>query len=533
MKRGFLLDEASAAAIGFDWLSSDLEPASEYGRRASASMLPFARGQEAQAQERARRAISLAGALGADRVDELRGELHQAVDITPIVARVEIGGSLDDADLLELQSFCDVAVRLGALLKNATATVSLDDAAAREVAAALEPGRTGAQGFYLADGFSPGLSAARHALQKVQFEFDAARGRLEQRVAQALQRADLSPEEFIVMRDAFTELPAGVRVLREAPTYVVCELNLDETALAALAERDAALHVVALAEAEARAALSAVVRSVAEPLTVYAQQLGELDELATRGRFALQYECTTPEIVDEAIVSFEQGRYLPLAIALEREGRAYTPIDLALDGVAVLTGPNMGGKSVALQTCGFLALCAAFGIPVPAKGARIGLFDEIAWLGIGADAELSGLLSSFAAEVVRLKSFTRDESRILMLADEFARGTSPHEGRALLIALIELLRDRGVRALLATHFSGVAAASGVRHLAVRGLRKMPSSSGDDLNAALNALGRAMDYVLIEVDGEAVLQSDAIALAEMLGLDATLIERARRILTAKA
>src|SRR5581483_331796 len=107
-------------------------------------------------------------------------------------------------------------------------------------------------------------------------------------------------------------------------------------------------------------------------------------------------------IVAERSVRFTNARYLPLQYELETQGRRYEAISLELSDAAVLTGPNMGGKSVALRTCGFIALLAAFGIPVPAERAECAIFDEIAWLGIGAQEELGGLLSSFAREVVRL-----------------------------------------------------------------------------------------------------------------------------------
>jgi DNA mismatch repair protein MutS2 len=255
--------------------------------------------------------------------------------------------------------------------------------------------------------------------------------------------------------------------------------------------------------------------------------VGEIDVLIAAARFTQQHRCTVAEATRENFVAFAGGRFLPLAAELEAVGRAFAPIDVALHDVAVLTGPNMGGKSVCLRTCGFIALCAAFGLPVPAERARVGLFDEITWLGIGSDDEIGGLLSSFAREIVRLREILgRDARRLFVLVDEFARTTTPHEGKALLVATLERLREREACGMAATHLGGVADEAAARHFAVRGLRNIPQRpESGDLQAALAALGASMDYTIAEVTDGETSRADAIALASLLGLDDALIARA--------
>jgi DNA mismatch repair protein MutS2 len=313
----------------------------------------------------------------------------------------------------------------------------------------------------------------------------------------------------------------------------LCALEYDESALAAMERRDQAVDGVADVEERVRATLSDEVRSRAAELDRAALVLGETDVLVAAARFARLYDCRPAHIVQRASVRLEGARFLPLAGELESEGRRFTPIDVELHDVAVLTGPNMGGKSVCLRTCGFGVLCAAFGLPVPAERAETALFDEIAWLGIGAgDGVSGGLLSSFAQEVVRLRDvLARPAAKTFVLVDEFARTTTPQEGKALLIALIEALRERGACGMVATHLGGVASAAGVRHFAVRGLRGIPERpAAADLSEALASLARSMDYTIAEVGaGQAEARADAIALAALLGLDGGLIEAAYRAL----
>lgn len=524
-------DAPTARAVGLPWLAAAVAPAGAYGERAFARLRPFARGCEAAAAARAAEIEALAGA-DADRLDAVADALRNAPDAAGTIARASMGEVLDDAGFLEIQRACDAIARVDALLDGLRAGAGNDGV--RAVRDALEAGRSGKFGFYLADEFEPGLAPARIELQRRQAELDAARGREVERVALALGRDDLRGDEFVVMRtDLPAALPVGVRVLREAPTYVLCALDFGEAALLALDRRDAAAAALADWEERARASLSASIRARSAELFAATVALGEIDVLVAAARFARRYDCRAAEIVEGATLEFEAGRFLPLAAQLEAEGRAFVPLDVDLRDVAVLTGPNMGGKSVCLRTCGFVALCASFGLPVPARRARAALFDDVAWLGAGGDDEDGddrdgGLLSSFAREVVRVRDvLERPAQGRLVLIDEFARTTTPAEAKALLIALLERLRALGACGMAATHLAGVASAAGVRHFAVRGLHGAAARvSPGDLHAALAALAAAMDYSIAEVSAETGAGSDALELSALLGLDERLIARAR-------
>jgi DNA mismatch repair protein MutS2 len=528
-----IVDRSSAEVLEFAWLREAVMPVSAYGERVFERLRCFVPGQEANAQARAQRIASLAARADVERLDAVRDVLRGAPDANGAIARASMGDVLEDAQLLELQRFCDAAQRVDALLAGTDAVLPVAGDAVHTVARTLEPGRSGKFGFYLDGTFDALLAGCRDGLARAQAEFDASRGRALSEIARSLGRDEVSGDEFIVMRtDLRGALPAGVRVVREAPTYVLCAVEYDEPTLTALARRDAAFDALAEAEERVRAALSAAVRSRAAELDASAQALGEIDVLVAAARYALQYDCTVAEIVGEPVLEFSAGRLLPLHAQLAAQGRAFTPVDVALRDVAVLTGPNMGGKSVCLQTCGFIALCASLGLPVPARSARVGLFDEIAWLGIGADREPGGLLSSFAQEVVRLRDvLARGAARLLILVDEFARTTTPHEGGALLVAVLHALRARGACGMLATHLAGIARQAGVRHFAVRGLQDIPQRSATErLDEALAALAASMDYTIVEVTDDRARSSDALALAELLGLDEAIVADARRALS---
>jgi hypothetical protein len=528
-----LLDAATARVLGFDWLATAIAPASPYGKRRFAELRPFGPGQENAAATRAQTIAAIATELDAQRIDALRAALGAVPDAAGAIARASMGDVLADPSFLELQRLCETIDRVDALTSGAASVRAIFDDAVRAVAEAIAPGRRDDGGFYLADAFDPRLATARDDLARAQAELDAARGREGAAAARALERDDIEGDEFIVMRaDLRAALPAGVRVVREAPTYLLCALEYGDASLTALRRRDAAADAMAEAEETVRVRLSTAVRDRAAGLGAAAVALGELDVLLAVARFAQRHRCAPATVTPEPQLAFAQARFLPLESELAAAGRAFVPLDVELRDAVVLTGPNMGGKSVSLQTAGLVAVCAAFGIPVPAESARCALFDQIAWLGIGRDERAGGLLSSFAREVLELKEiFARAAPRLLILADEFARTTTPHEGKALLIALLARLRERRACGMLATHLGGIAEASGARHFAVRGLRGIPKAPAThDVAAALASLGEYMDYTIGEVAGDDAPRADAIALTALLGVDRAFVDDAYRALS---
>jgi DNA mismatch repair protein MutS2 len=533
LKTLHLLDSATAAVLGFEWLKTALTPVSPYGDRHFERLRPFAPGDEPAAQSRANAIAAIAVELDAARLEAIRAAMRNLPDAQGAIARASMGDVLDDPNFFELLRFCTTIERIDELLVGCTGCVPISNHAVRAVKAALALGSAGEAGFYLADAFDRDLASARECVAREQAELDALRGRESARAAQALGRDEVAGDEFILMRAELRgSLPTGVRVLREAPTYLLCALEYGDAALAALQRRDTAAAAVAEAEERVRTGLTEIVGQQAAGLNAAAAALGEFDVLVCAARFTQHYDCTPATIAKKPILTFDRARFLPLEAELAAAGRRFVPLDVELHDTAVLTGPNMGGKSVCLQTCGFIALCAAFGLPVPAARAQSALFDQVAWLGTGREAQIGGLLSSFAREVLELRAILeRAAPRLLILADEFARTTTPHEGRALMVALLMRLRELAACGMLATHLAGIAATAGVRHFAVRGLRGIPRQPPTQgVGEALASLADAMDYTIAEVSGDDVTRADAIALTALLGIDREFVNDAYRALS---
>jgi DNA mismatch repair protein MutS2 len=515
-------DAATAERIGLTWLRAAVAPVGAFGRRVDERIALYAPGDRVRAEVEIGAVVALAAQLDRDGVTRLRAALRALPEPSAIVARLRVGELLSDADFHELLRFVGGLEELARGWDAAGGTAELRPRLLAALAEILAPGRESG-GFYLADAFDPGLRDARAAFVVAQTEVDARREAIAAHVREAIG-VDPVGEELVVLREVYDgELPAGVHVVRETATYRVLAIGVVSDA------RDGASARLGEVEERARVVLAERIAREAPAIIAATDALGALDRCLARVAFVQRWGGCEVRIGVERI-AFEEATFAPLAEALAAHGLRYTPLSLDLRGAAVLTGPNMGGKSAALATAGFLCACVAMGVPPPARAAELPLLEAVVTIGGEGPVERARLLSSYAAEVVRARETLAHASpRALVLVDEFARTTGPREGRALLVALVEALRGRGAFALVATHFEGVAEAAGVPHLRIAGLhaRTLASLDAADLAAALDAINAAMDYRIVPAH-EAATESDALALAALLGLDADVVARARAI-----
>jgi len=514
-------DALTAERIGLTWLRAAIAPVGAFGRRHDETIAPYGPGDELRAHAEIADVAELAARLERDGVTRLRAALRAVPEPSAIVARARAGDPLNDADFYELGRFVDALDVFARAWDGAGGEASRRPPVLEALRDLLAPGRSGGE-FYLAAEFAPGLHEARAAVERAEERYEALRDSIAARVRDAIG-IDAAGDELVVLRaDYDGPLPDELFVVRETPTYRAARLRVTAP------DRDDALARLSTEEEAARRALAERVSQQADAIVAATGALGALDRLLARVAFAQRWDGCVP--VFAGAIAVDDGVFPPLADALAARGRRYTALSLRLNGVAVLTGPNMGGKSAALAAVGFWCACAALGVPPPARSATIPLLERIEWIGGEGPADRARLLSSYAVEVVRASGVLAGASpQTLVLVDEFARTTGPREGRALLIALVETLRACGTLALVATHFDAVAEAAGVVHLRVAGLRAeaLDTVRASDLDAALEAIGAAMDYRIVAADGAATA-SDAVALARLLGLDARIVDRAAAI-----
>lgn len=197
---------------------------------------------------------------------------------------------------------------------------------------------------------------------------------------------------------------------------------------------------------------------VVEEETVLLNQdiLVHLDLRCAMARFASQCGAVVPHLVDEPLIDLRQARH-PLLIIGSDTPTEVVPVDLHLgerNSVLVISGPNTGGKTVALKTVGLLMLMVRAGLPVPCHpDSRLHLFKTV-FADIGDDQSIEEHLSTFAGHLTRLRTILDEaDAGSLVLIDEAGTGTDPSEGAALILAALDRLRETGARTLLTTHLN--------------------------------------------------------------------------------
>ena len=308
------------------------------------------------------------------------------------------------------------------------------------------------------DDASPALRTLRRELRELRAEIERRLGRLAQQTA-----STALADTYVTVRNGRYVVPVRAQAASRLAGIVQDRSASGETLFVEplfAVEHNNRLLIAAREEAQevARilAELTAAVGACRDALEESFAALTRLDCLAARVAFARRHRAVCPRL-DEGTVRLGSARH-PL---LELTGRPVTPIDVALDAATcllVISGPNTGGKSVALKTLGLAVLMAQSGIPVLAdRDSTLPVFDAV-WTDIGDPQNVAGDLSTFSGHVRNLGEILAGATaRALVLLDEPGTGTDPEDGAALARTLLEELVRRRAHVLATTHFQSVKA----------------------------------------------------------------------------
>ena len=247
--------------------------------------------------------------------------------------------------------------------------------------------------------------------------------------------------------------------------------------------------------------------------------LAELDTLAAFAELARDRGHCRPEIVKEPILDISEGRH-PVLDATLPTGTV-VPNDLTIGGangtLHLVTGPNMGGKSVFIRQAALLVLMAQAGAFVPARAMRLGLVDRL-FARVGAGDNLARAQSTFMVEMVETATILNNATpSSLVILDEIGRGTSTYDGVSLAWAIAEDLHDRiRCRALFATHYHELAQLA-ERLPGVRACRAEVLETDRDITLLHRVVPGTSD------------RSYGIHVAARAGIPAAVLDRARSLL----
>ncbi len=308
------------------------------------------------------------------------------------------------------------------------------------------------------------------------------------------------------------------QTLANQTRFTTVELADLDVKIAAAADRALAIEV------ETFEAWRSMAIGRAADIQAAAEGLARLDVAAALAEWAVEANAVRPVLDDSTTFEAVAGRHPVVEAAVTRAGDPYTPNDCKLDGsgkgaarLAIVTGPNMAGKSTFLRQNALLAVMAQSGCFVPAKSLRMGVVDRL-FSRVGAADDLSRGRSTFMAEMVETAAIlTQATPRSLVILDEIGRGTATYDGLAIAWACAEALHDTNrCRALFATHYHELA--------------KLETRLAHVCNLSLRAKEWNGDLVFLhEAAPGPADRSYGVAVAKLAGVPPVVVARARQVL----
>ena len=252
-----------------------------------------------------------------------------------------------------------------------------------------------------------------------------------------------------------------------------------------------------------------------------ARGVGYLDALCSFAAAAVQNGYVRPVVDDSGVIDIKEGRH-PVVERMLKDS-LFVPNDTHMDGgadrLAIITGPNMAGKSTYMRQVALIVLMAQMGSFVPAKSARIGVVDRV-FTRIGASDDLSAGQSTFMVEMTEVAAMLKNATpKSLLILDEIGRGTSTYDGMSIARAVLEYCADKrrlGAKTLFATHYHEL---TEVEH-AIEGVR--------NYQIAAKKRGDGIVFLRKIVPGGAD-QSYGVEVAKLAGVPSRVVDRAREIL----
>ncbi len=481
------------------------------GRR-EAEALDFAEGDAAR--ERLREAEE--GVRLRDHGAEL--PLTVTEDVDDAVERLRVGGVLAPSELRAIAALLGSARALRrflsakkdecpTLVKNLTTDPTLDRLA-DEVASAFDADGT------LKDSATPELKRLRE-------ERMHARGRILGRLDEVMRKYErVLQDRFVTEREGRFVLPVRADSHERFPGIVHSSsasgatIFVEPRAIIPLGNRLKMLEADVLREELAvYARLSDLLAGEFVGILTTRNAVARADVLRAIVRLSGDLQLRFPDLRAEPRLELYRLRHPLLAL----EAKEVIPSDLTVEGgkVLVVSGPNAGGKTVALKALGLAALMLRAGLPIPCgDGSVASLFDSVL-TDVGDDQSLAKNLSTFSAHVKNLAEMVRTSGkRTLVLLDELCGGTDPREGEALAIAVLDALAERGAAIAATTHYEG--------------LKVMAAGDARFRNASVSLEEKTMEptfFVSMDIPG----RSSALVVAERFGLPREIVTRAEKLL----
>lgn len=471
--------------MGLKFVMDLIDTGSPYGKEHKGKLSFYGKEREEALLKELERTRDLRDALPAVRrkAGELFLLLHELRDIRKTVQAAEEGLVLSELDLFELKYFLQRMHRIeeirGEILPGELKMERL-----YELTKLLDPGETGLNTFHLYDEYDEMLKDIRREKKEIEKKIRFA-GTLEDKNALLVMRRKIVAKEEVK-------------------------------------------------EYEVRRDLSEHIKPYARILLSNMAILGELDFLLAKAVLSEKLVTTMPIVRDASTIRMVEGTHPYFAQLLQGRNREFVPITLEVKrGSTVITGANMGGKSITLKTLFLNTVLVQLGILPFAAEMETPVLGTMHLLSVDRENPDQGL-SSFGGEVVKITEVMEEmkEMPSLLVLDEPARGTNPVEGMAIVGGLLNFFRERQHFLLVATHYD-IKSHTGIHRYQVRGLRDVElhdfmTKEKEDRQKQIASLSDLMDYTLEKWDGTPIV-GDAVKIGEFLGFQEDLTAEIKKLL----
>lgn len=480
MNRISFLDSEQRGQVGFSFIIDNLKVMTPFGLEIKKKIEPFKDKNSLERELSNLEAVLESIEMNKKALGEIERFFCKVKDIRTTINRLKGHITLDDVELYEVKYFSMLIEELISaygkldLYIDAVNLVSLED-----VINILDPERKKIATFHIYESYSEDLKEIRTKKKIIEEQIF--------REKSLEKQNSLKTERFnIVLLEEEEELNIRKRLTEELAQYVeLMEENISS--------------------------------------------IGRLDFLISKAKLALKYNAVKPSILSDMRILFKDIFNPEISEILEKENKKFTSVSIELSsGTTVITGANMGGKSVALKTVVLNLLLGQCGFYVFAREAYIPILEFIYFISDDLQSVSQGL-STFGAEIVKFKQAAEEIKRKngFIALDEFARGTNPKEGFNLVKSICKYLNIYKSISFVSTHYDSVIGENMV-HYQVNGLKNVDfnllrQKIHLDKMQSIDTIQQHMDYRLEKVTKEQQVPKDALNVAILLGLQEEIVD----------
>ncbi|WP_248478264.1 lysine 5,6-aminomutase reactivase ATPase KamC [Tepidibacter aestuarii] len=480
------MDDSQREVIGFNYIMRNLDVSTPYGLQMKKDVKTYKKNQKDILIKELNYIETMKESFTKNKdyhmkIDNL---LYKFKDIRKSLKRCERSNVLDEVEIFEIKCFCILIEELIDIYKEMDINIyDINFKSPDKIIDLLDPEKRRIPTFYIYDSYSDNLRKIRYRKREIE-----------------------------------------QKIFNQIDEEIIYNLKEERLGIVILEEKE---------ELRIKKYLSDEINKFVDDIKININSLAKLDFLIGKAKLALKYESVKPEICDDMNIIIEESINPYVKDIVEKNNKKFVPISIDLNsGSTVITGANMGGKSISLNTIVLNLMLGQMGFFVFCKKAVFPILDFIYFISDDMQSVTKGL-STFGAEIHKLKEVVESIKRGngFVALDEFARGTNPKEGSILVKSVCEYLENFKSISIISTHYDGVVDYNTV-HYQVIGLKDVDFDSLKykiylNKSRSIQIIQDNMDYRLEKVTSDCEVPKDALNISILMGLEESIVNIAKK------